>query len=102
MQSWDIVISSPLGETRARLDFEDAGGRLVGRMTGKGGDGPMEDARIDGDRLAWSCRIQKPAPMTLKFDGERQGGTMAGKIKFGLFASGTFTAQRREQAASGG
>ena len=93
MQTWAITISSPLGDTRAQLAFEEEGGALVGQMTGKGGDGPMENGRVEGDRLSWSCKIQKPAPMTLKFKGTRTGGEMAGSVKFGMFASGAFKAQ---------
>lgn len=101
MQSWTITISSPLGDTKARLEFEDTGKTLVGQMTGKGGDGPMENGRIDGDRLSWSCKIQKPAPMTLKFDGKRDGDAITGSVKFGIFASGSFSAHRTHETAPG-
>lgn len=94
MDTWTITITSPMGETSAQLRFKEAGAGLIGEMTGKGGAGPMEKGRIDGDRISWACDIQKPMPMTLKFKGTRLGDEMTGKVKFGLFASGTFTAVR--------
>lgn len=94
MDSWTIKITSPMGETSARLQFEQNGADLVGEMTGKGGSGPMESGRIKGDTLTWACKIEKPMPMTLKFNGVRQGDEITGSVKFGIFASGKFVASR--------
>lgn len=94
METWTITITSPMGETTAQLTFEQTGATLIGEMSGKGGSGPMEKGRIEGDQLSWSCRIQKPMPMTLKFKGTRQGDEMSGKVRFGIFASGEFVALR--------
>lgn len=96
MESWTITITSPLGETKADLRFEQAGTALTGDMSGKGGSGPMEDGKADGDRLSWTCRIEKPAPMKLKFKGARDGDTISGTVKFGLFASGRFDGRRSQ------
>jgi hypothetical protein len=94
LDTWTITITSPLGVTSAHLQFEETDTGLTGEMTGKGGSGPMEKGRIDGDRISWICEIQKPMPMTLKFKGIRGEGEMTGKVNFGLFASGTFSAVR--------
>jgi hypothetical protein len=94
LDTWTITISSPMGEITAQLRFEQTGTSLIGEMTGKGGSGPMEKGRVVGDQISWSCNIQKPMPMTLKFSGVHQGGEMSGKLKFGMFASGTFLALR--------
>lgn len=94
MDRWNITITSPMGETTAQLRFQQTGTALVGEMTGKGGSGPMESGKVDGDILSWSCKIQKPMPMTLKFKGTRAAGEMSGTVKFGMFASGSFVALR--------
>lgn len=94
VETWTITITSPMGETSARLQFEQSGTGLSGEMSGKGGSGPMEAGRIEGDQLSWACKIQKPMPMTLKFKGTRRGDEMHGSVKFGMFASGTFAAAR--------
>ncbi len=94
MDNWTITITSPMGETSARLQFEQTGADLNGEMTGKGGSGPMESGRVKDDTLTWTCKIQKPMPMTLKFSGVRQDDEITGSVKFGMFASGTFVAKR--------
>jgi len=94
LENWTITITSPMGKTSARLQFEQSGSDLIGEMTGKGGSGPMESGRTRGDNLSWTCKIQKPMPMTLKFDGVRQGDEISGSVKFGMFASGKFVATR--------
>lgn len=94
METWNITITSPMGETTALLRFETNGADLGGEMTGKGGSGPIESGKIEGDKLSWACRIQKPVPMALKFKGIRQGDVLSGTVRFGMFASGTFTASR--------
>lgn len=96
MDIWNITITSPLGETTAKLHIDETGSDLSGEMTGKGGAGPIKAGRINGDQLSWTCKIEKPVPMTLAFKGTRQGGEMSGKVKFGMFASGSFVATRAE------
>jgi len=93
LENWTIIIRSPMGETTAKLQFEQTGTGVNGEMTGKSGSGPIEAGRVDGDRLYWTCKIEKPMPMTLKFKGVRKGDEMNGTVKFGIFASGTFVAK---------
>lgn len=95
MERWDITIEAPMGAIAARLELRRTEAGLEGRMTGKGGDGPMEEIAAEGDRLRWSCRITRPMPMVLKFDGRRDGDRMEGRVCFGVFAKGRFTAQRQ-------
>ncbi|KMW60613.1 hypothetical protein AIOL_000777 [Candidatus Rhodobacter oscarellae] len=92
MENWSITIQAPMGEIRATLAMDLAA--QTGEMSGKNGSGPMTDLVSDGDALSWSTKIEKPMPMTLKFKGTRDGDAMAGKVKFGVFASGTFSGER--------
>lgn len=94
VENWAITITSPMGKTSAKLRFSQNGTDLSGEMTGKGGSGPIGAGRVEGDQLSWSCKIQKPMPMILKFKGVRTGDEIAGTVKFGMFASGTFVAIR--------
>lgn len=94
MEVWNVTIAAPSGEIRARLELFTQDGMRVGRMAGKNGSGPAEDLVWTDKRLAWSTKIQKPMPMTLKFNGTIDGDGVAGKVKFGVFASGSFTGKR--------
>lgn len=99
MQVWTIVISSPTGDIRATLNLSDADGVVSGEMTGKNGSGPMLDLVSKDDVLNWSTKIDRPMPMTLKFKGQIDGDTLSGSVKFGMFASGSFTGERVRDAA---
>jgi len=93
LETWTITVTSPMGQTTAALSLDKQGPDLRGEMSGKGGVGPLEDGRIEGNQLSWTCRIQKPVPMTLKFKGILRGDDLSGTVKFGMFGSGTFVAK---------
>lgn len=90
MPIFDITISSPLGDTPARIAWEGT----TGQMTGKGGSGPMEALAHSGETLSFNVRIDRPMPMTMKFSGILSGDDLSGTVKFGMFAKGTFTGTR--------
>lgn len=92
--TWKITITAPTGDISATLQISSAEGKVYGSMSGKAGTGPMEDIVMTDKKLAWSTKIQKPMPMSLKFDGRIDGDTISGSVKFGIFASGTFAGER--------
>lgn len=91
MEYWNITIKAPTGEFDATLTLGDEGGVPVGEMAGKNGKGPMQDLELSPAAIAWSTKVERPMPMKLKFQGTLDGDTMSGTVKFGLFASGTFS-----------
>lgn len=91
MENWNITIKAPTGEFDATLTLGDEGGVPVGEMAGKNGKGPMQDLELSPAAIAWSTKVERPMPMKLKFQGTLDGDTMSGTVKFGLFASGTFS-----------
>ncbi len=90
MHIFDITISSPLGDTPARISWDGD----TGQMTGKGGSGPMEALSHSGEALAFNVGIDRPMPMTMKFSGTIAGDDLSGTVKFGMFAKGTFSGTR--------
>lgn len=97
MLSYDIVISAPMGEIPARLTVAKDGS--AGEMAGKSGSGPVSDLVVTETTLSWSTKIERPMPMTLTFKGTRDGDRLSGKVRFGLFARGTFAGQLLPDAA---
>ncbi|MBM2576924.1 hypothetical protein JQC91_11500 [Jannaschia sp. Os4] len=97
MDIWHIRISAPTGEIPATLRVDHDGGT----MEGKAGSGPMADLSRDGARLRWATKIDRPMPMTLKFDGTVDGDAIAGTVRFGLFASGTFAGTKGSDGDDG-
>lgn len=87
MTQWTITIVAPTGTFDAQLHIDGQSGE----MAGKAGSGPMEDLVLSETAIAWSTKIERPMPMKLKFRGEIDGTQMTGTVKFGMFASGTFS-----------
>lgn len=89
-----ITIEAPTGDFSAKLSLQEVNKAWVGEMVGKAGAGPMVDLKFDGENISWTTKIERPMPMKLKFQGVREGDAVAGKVKFGIFATGTFSGKR--------
>lgn len=94
MANWTITITAPTGAFDATLQLADETGVPSGEMIGKNGSGPMRDLKYDAKTIAWSTKVERPMPMKLKFRGTHVGDVMSGTVKFGVFASGTFSGKR--------
>ncbi len=90
MTNWNITITAPTGAFDATLHLQDGNGE----MRGKNGAGPMLDLKLDADTISWATKVERPMPMKLKFNGTYDGDAMTGTVKFGIFASGTFSGTR--------
>lgn len=90
MKRWDIKIAAPTGDFRATLEVDQTEPKPTGTMNGQGGSGPMLDLIINDTKISWATKIEKPIPMTLKFSGTIEGHSITGKVKFGMFATGSF------------
>ena len=94
MEKWNITITAPTGDFDAVLEISGGNEDASGEMVGKNGRGPMTALVVDNSAIAWSSKIERPMPMTLKFRGTRDSQIMSGTVKFGIFASGTFNGSR--------
>lgn len=90
-----IIIDAPTGKIDAKISLQSTNCVWTGEMSGKAGTGPMMDIKVDGTSVSWTTKIERPMPMKLKFRGVRDGDEISGSVKFGVFASGTFTGTRK-------
>jgi len=82
---WHIAINSPLGKQEATAHFESAGARLAGKVDAGGGRvNEILEGAVDGDRLTFKVPMST-MPITLAFDVQRDGDTLAGKATAGPF-----------------
>ncbi|MEP4529939.1 MAG: hypothetical protein ABJ050_21815 [Paracoccaceae bacterium] len=51
----------------------------------------MNDLKFGSGTIGWATKVERPMPMKLVFKGKYDERTMSGTVKFGIFASGTFT-----------
>jgi len=88
---WNLVIKTPMGEQTGVLTLKQEGDVLTGEMTGPAGAAPVENGRVDGDKLLWEAKVTSPMPLTLEFEGAEEGGNLSGSVKLGAFGSSTFS-----------
>jgi len=91
---WEIVINSPMGAVKAKLDLKTDGNALTGTQEAAQGSGPLENGKVDGDTISWSAKISSPMPMTLEFNGAVDGDKLSGSVKAGSFGSFPFSGAR--------
>ena len=91
---WEIVINSPMGAQKATLDLKADGAALSGTQSAAQGSGPLENGKVDGNKVSWSAKITSPMPMTLEFAGTVDGDKLSGSVKAGSFGSFPFTGAR--------
>ncbi len=91
---WEIVINSPMGAQKATLDLKASGAELTGTQSAAQGSGPLENGKVDGDKLTWSAKITSPMPMTLEFAGNVAGDKLSGSVKAGAFGSFPFNGSK--------
>jgi len=92
--SWNIVMSTPMGERNATLTVTSAGGTLTGTQGADGQSGEIFDGTVAGDDVAWKISITNPMPLTLAFTGKVAGDSMSGEMGIGPMGSFPFTGTR--------
>ncbi len=77
--SWNITISSPMGEREVRLDASTEGGTLTGTWNGPQGSSDITGGTVEGDSMAWRVEMSGPmGAMTLAFEAIVSGDEISG------------------------
>jgi carbon-monoxide dehydrogenase large subunit len=90
---WKLAISAPMGSQEMKGEFRTDGEALSGNLFSDMGD-QVFAGKVAGDSLKWEMKIEKPMPMTLKYDVQVEGDRMTGKVKMGVFGSAKLTGER--------
>ncbi|MEY4721475.1 MAG: hypothetical protein RIQ46_1200, partial [Pseudomonadota bacterium] len=83
---WKMVLATPMGPQEMTGHFETAGGSLAGYLESPEGRQSF-DGQVDGNRVKFDLKVEKPMKITLKYDLAIEGDTLAGKCKMGIFGS---------------
>jgi hypothetical protein len=89
--TWNMTMSTPMGERKATLTVKSAGNALTGTQSGEQGSAEIADGKVDGNKLSWKVSIQNPMPLTLEFSGTVDGNAMKGEMGVGFMGSFPFT-----------
>jgi hypothetical protein len=90
---WQVTIKTPMGERSGVLELKVEGGKLTGSLSDGERHVPISDGKIDGNRLSWSAKIEKPMRLSLKFSAVVDADRISGSAR-ALLGSATFTGVR--------
>ena len=97
---WDMTIESPQGTNTVRVTLTQDGENVSGLFKSQFGELPVTGALTGADlNIAFSLPIQGQS-VDIVMTGKVEGPTLAGKVQFGGFGEGDWTAKRAEAAAS--
>jgi hypothetical protein len=91
-EKFSISVKSPMGTQESDLFLTSDGDQLIGKMVSPDGEINIDEGKIDGDQLSWTAKVDKPVAVTLSFSGTRNGDSIEGEVKFGMFGKGPFSA----------
>ena len=94
--TWDLLTSSPQGDTPSVVEIRDEGGTLVAIGKSARGERPYDSIAVDGARITLVVTISfNGTPMVITYTGRIDGNSMAGAADFGGMASGTWSASKK-------
>ena len=91
--TWEVSITTPMGEQKANVTVNTEGGKLSGKMEGAMVSKEFEGT-VDGNNLAWEIDITNPMPITLKIAVTVDGDSMTGTVGLGMFGTAPLTGHR--------
>jgi hypothetical protein len=92
--SWNITMSTPMGDRQTTLSVKSSGGTLTGIQAAEGSSLEIFDGKANGDDLSWKVSITSPMPLTLEFTGKVSGDSISGEMGIGPMGSFPFTGSR--------
>jgi hypothetical protein len=92
--SWNIVVTTPMGDRNATLNLKSAGATLTGTQGDNASTSEIFDGTVNGDDVAWKVSITNPMPLTLEFTGKVAGDAISGEMGIGFMGNYPFTGTR--------
>lgn len=90
--TYNVTINTPMGKQEGTLTLAEDGGALTGSMASQGDTVEIKNGSVSGDTATWDVDVSKPMPLTLGFEGKKDGDNVNGSVKLGAFGQSTFEA----------
>ncbi|MEM1380114.1 MAG: hypothetical protein AAGH41_05750 [Pseudomonadota bacterium] len=90
--TYNVTINTPMGKQEGVLTLAEDGGALSGSMAAQGDTADIKNGAVNGDTATWDVDVTKPMPLTLSFEGKKDGDNLNGSVKLGAFGQSTFEA----------
>lgn len=91
---WNMVLKTPMGPQAMVAHFDVDGTALSGYLSAPEGRQDFAGGTVEGNRLRFDLKVEKPMKITLKYDLEIGGDSITGKCKMGMFGSAKVTGER--------
>ncbi|WP_395331209.1 xanthine dehydrogenase family protein molybdopterin-binding subunit [Novosphingobium sp. BL-8H] len=91
---WNMVLKTPMGPQAMLAHFDVSAGVLSGYLSAPEGRQDFAGGTVEGNRLKFDLKVEKPMKITLKYDLEISGDAITGKCKMGMFGSAKVTGER--------
>lgn len=88
-----MVLKTPMGPQEMAGHFATQGSALSGYLTSPEGRQDFTGT-VDGNRVKFDLKVEKPMKITLKYDLQVAGDTLTGKCKMGMFGTAKVSGQR--------
>jgi hypothetical protein len=97
---WDMTIESPQGTNTVKVTLTQDGEKVSGLFKSEMGELPFTGTLVGADlKFAFAIPIQGQS-LDIAVTGKVDGATIAGKMQFGGFGEGDWTAKRAPAAAA--
>ena len=94
--TWDVMTSSPVGDTTNAMVVSQDGDKLKAVAKGDAGELPYDRIEIAGANVTFVLTIDyQGSPMTITYTGVVDDKKMGGDCDFGGLAQGTWSAARK-------
>lgn len=90
---WKMVLATPMGPQEMTGHFETRGQSLGGYLRSAEGEQGFSGT-VEGNRLKFDLKVEKPMKITLKYDLTVDGDRISGKVKMGIFGSARLSGHR--------
>jgi hypothetical protein len=93
--TWNMLMTTPMGERPIKFRFASENGDLSGAVIGDQGERALESASRDGDNVTFGVTVPTQfGDMKLDFAGAVSGDDIAGTVKLGMFGEAPFKGSR--------
>ena len=91
--SWKVTVQTPMGAQEATLNFKVSGNTLTGTQANASGSVPIEDGKVEGNKVSWKAHVTSPFALTLDCSGTVDGDKISGTVNTS-FGPSPFSGQR--------
>ncbi len=84
---WNMVLRTPMGPQEMVVTLHSEAGAVSGTLASPEGVQAFDGGLLEGNRLRFDLKVEKPMKITLKYDLVFAGDTVSGKCKMGMFGS---------------